>query len=111
MTSFVLDEGVTVTPSQRKTIETLHERVIAEHGEGFEYKRFEVHPFASNKAVEVFIEVGKVEETALDPIMNRSVRQIFVGERGGCELANPADSSKRGKIKKLDECVTAPTLS
>ena len=110
MSEFTLPEGVTVTPSQRKTISALHERVIAAHGEGFEYKRFEVHPFTSSKLLEVFIEVGKTVEGPMDPIMNRSVRQIFVGERGGCELANPAESKNRGKIKGLTECVTAPTI-
>src|SRR5210317_2197528 len=92
-------DGVPVTPSQLKTIEALKEQVIANHGEGFEYKRFEVHPFSSNNMLEVMIEVGKLEESAMDAIMNRSVRQIFVGERGGCELANPEDAEKRGKIK------------
>ena len=99
------------TPSQVKTIEALHEKVIAHHGEGFEYKLFEVYPFTSNRTMEVKIEVGKVEESGLDAILNRSLRVIFVGERGGCELANPADGKKKGKIKKLDECVTTPTFS
>ena len=111
MTEFTLPEGVTATPSQQKTVTALHERVLAEHGEGFEYKRFEVHAFSSGKMLEVFIEVGKVEEGPLDPILNRNVRQIFVGERGGCELANPENPEKRGKIKGLNECVTAPTVS
>lgn len=101
----------TATPSQSKTVSDLHEQVIAHHGEGFEYKRFEVYPFSSSRMLEVFIEVGKVTEGIMDSIQNRSVRQIFVGERGGCELVNPADSKKRGKIKKLSECVTEPTLS
>ena len=105
------DPGVECTPSQLKAIRSLHERVLAHHGEGFEYKRFEVHPFTSNRAIEVFIEVGKVEETGMDAIFNRDVRQVFIGERGGCELVNPADPEKKGKIKKLDECVTEPTLS
>ena len=103
-------EGVPVTPSQLKTIEALHKQVIANHGEDFEYKRFEVHPFSSNNMLEVMIEVGKANESLMDAIMNRSIRQIFVGERGGCELANPEDSEKRGKIKGLQECITAPTL-
>jgi hypothetical protein len=103
-------EGVAVTPSQLKTIEALREQVIANHGEGFEYKRFKVHPFSSSNLLEVMIEVGKVEETAMDAILNRTIRQIFVGERGGCELANPQDPEKRGKIKGLTECVTAITL-
>ena len=101
--------GVPVTPSQLKTIESLHETVIANHGDKFEYKRFEVFPFASNNMLELIIEVGKVEETAMDTITNRTIRQIFIGERGGCELANPADSEKRGKIKGLTESATAPT--
>ena len=102
-------EGVPVTPSQLKTIEQLKEQAITTHGEGFEYKRFEVHPFSSNGMLEVVIEVGKVNESGLDAIMNRSLRQIFVGERGGCELANHADPEKRGKIKGLNESITAPT--
>lgn len=102
--------GLPVTPSQLKTIEALHEQVIANHGEGFEYKRFDVFQFHSNSLLEVMIEVGKLDESPLDAITNRSVRQIFVGERGGCELANPEDSEKRGKIKGLQECITAPTL-
>jgi hypothetical protein len=101
---------VPVTPSQLKTIEALHEQVIANHGEGFEYKRFEVHPFSSNNMLEVMIEIGKVEETLMEAITSRSIRQIFVGERGGCELSNPKDPEKRGKIKGLQECITAPTL-
>ena len=52
MTEFSLPEGVTVTPSQQKTVTALHERVLAEHGEGFEYKRFEVHPFSSGKMLD-----------------------------------------------------------
>ncbi len=103
-------KGVPVTPSQLKTIEALHEQVITNHGEGFEYKRFDVHPFSSNAMLEVMIEIGKIEESPIEAIMNRSIRQIFVGERGGCELANPEDSEKRGKIKGLQECITAPTL-
>ena len=103
-------KGVPVTPSQLKTIEALHEQVLANHGEGFEYKRFDVHPFSSNSMLEVMIEIGKLEESPMDAILNRSLRQIFVGERGGCELANPEDSEKRGKIKGLQECITAPTL-
>ncbi len=99
------------TPSQTKTIRALHERVIAEHGEDFEYKLFEVYPFSSNRMLEVKIEIGKVEESGLDAILNRSLRVIFVGERGGCELANPADGKKKGKIKGLNECVTEPTFS
>jgi hypothetical protein len=108
--SETLYEGVPVTPSQLKTIEALHKKVIANHGEGFEYKRFEVHPFSSNAMLEVMIEIGKVEESLMDAITNRSIRQIFVGERGGCELSNPKDPEKRGKIKGLQECITAPTL-
>ncbi len=103
-------EGVPVTPSQLKTIKALHEQVLSNHGEGFEYKRFEVHPFSSNSMLEVMIEVGKVEETLMEAVTNRITRQIFIGERGGCELANPEDSEKRGKIKGLQECITAPTL-
>jgi len=103
-------KGVPVTPSQLKTIEALHEQVIANHGDGFEYKRFDVHPFTSNDMLELMIEVGKVEESALEAITSRSIRQIFVGERGGCELSNPEDPQKRGKIKGLNECATAPTL-
>lgn len=99
------------TPSQTKTLHALHERVIAEHGEGFEYKLFEVYPFSSNRMLEVKIEVGKVDESPLEAITGRSLRVIFVGERGGCELANPSDSEKRGKIKGLMECVTEPTFS
>lgn len=102
-------EGVPVTPSQLKTIEALHEQVLASHGEGSEYKRFEVHPFSSNSMLEVMIEVGKIEETLMEAVTNRTIRQIFVGERGGCELANPEDSEKRGKIKGLQECISAPT--
>ena len=105
-----LYEGVPVTPSQLKTIEALREQVIAHHDEGYEYKRFKVHPFSSNKMLEVMIEVGKVEETPAEYIWDRTVRQIFIGERGGCELANPQDKEKRGKIKGLTECVTALTL-
>lgn len=111
MTEFVLPEGVEATPSQVKTITTLHERVVASYGEEFEYKRFEVHPFSSARILEVMIEVGKVDETPMDAIFNREVRQIFVGERGGCELGNPEDAQKRGKIKGLNECVTEPTVS
>lgn len=107
--SETLFEGVSVTPSQLKTLEALKEQVIANHGEGFEYKRFDVHPFSSNNMLEVMIEIGKIEETAMDAVFSRSIRQIFVGERGGCELANPEDSEKRGKIKGLQECITAPT--
>lgn len=107
--SETLYEGVPVTPSQLKAIESLKEKVIEHHGEGFEYKRFEVHPFSSSGLLEVMIEIGKLDETPMDAILNRSVRQIFVGERGGCELANPEDSEKRGKIKGLQECITAPT--
>jgi len=102
-------KGVPVTPSQLKTIESLHEQVITNHGDEFEYKRFEVYPFASNSMLEVVIEVGKVNESGMDAITNRSIRQIFVGERGGCELVNPADPEKRGKIKGLNESATAPT--
>ena len=105
-----LYEGVPVTPSQLKTIEALHEQVIVHCGEGFEYKRFEVHPFSSSNLLEIMIEIGKVEESAMDAITNRSIRQIFVGERGGCELANPQNVEKRGKIKGLTECVTTPTF-
>ena len=111
MSEFAPLDGVTATPSQTKTILALHERVIAVHGEGFEYKRFEVHPFSSARILEVMIEIGKVEETGMDSVFNRTTRQIFVGERGGCELANPADPKKRGKIKGLTECVTEPTVS
>jgi hypothetical protein len=108
--SEVLYDGVPVTPSQLKTINALKKLVIAEHGDEYEYKRFEVFPFSSSKLLEVMIEVGKVEETAMDAITNRSLRQIFIGERGGCELANPEDAEKRGKIKGLTECVTARTF-
>lgn len=101
--------GVSVTPSQLKTINELHEQVIANHGDDFEYKRFDVHPFSSASMLEVVIEVGKVEESGMDAITGRTIRQIFVGERGGCELANPADPEKRGKIKGLTESATAPT--
>lgn len=102
--------GIPVTPSQLKTIEELHERVIANYTAGYEYKRFDVFLFHSNNLLEVMIEVGKVDETLMDAVTNRSIRQIFVGERGGCELANPEDPEKRGKIKGLQECITAPTL-
>ena len=105
-----LYEGVECTPSQLKTIKALREQVQANIGEDFELKRFEIHPFSSNKMLEVYMEVGKVQETALDAITGRTIRQIFVGERGGCELANPEDPTKRGKIKGLTECVTAVTL-
>ena len=103
-------KGVPVSPSQLKTIETLHEQVIANHGDGFEYKRFSVHPFTSISMLEIMIEVGNIDESPMDAILNRSLRQIFDGERGGCELGNPDDPEKRGKIKGLQECVTAPTL-
>lgn len=100
-------EGVTVTPSQKKILETLRKELLQKYGEGYEYKRFEIYPFTSNQSLEVLIEIGLIDETPLDAIINRTVRQIFVGERGGCELANPADQSKRGKIKGLKECVSA----
>ena len=106
----VLYEGVSVTPSQLKTIEALREQVIVHHGEGYEYKRFQVFPFSCSKIIEVLIEVGKHNETPAEYIWDRTVRQIFIGERGGCELANPQDKEKRGKIKGLTECVTALTL-
>jgi hypothetical protein len=99
-------EGVPVTPSQLKTIESLHEQVLAHHGDGYEYKRFQVFPFSCSRNVEILIEVGKHNESPAEYIWDRTVRQIFVGERGGCELANPEDSEKRGKIKGLMECVT-----
>jgi hypothetical protein len=106
----VLYEGVRVTSSQLKTIKALREQIIAHHGEGYEYKRFQVFPFSCSKIIEILIEVGKHHETPAEYIWDRTVRQIFVGERGGCELANPQDNEKRGKIKGLAECVTAPTL-
>lgn len=96
-----------MTPSQERAVENLREQVLAHYGDDFEYKRFEVYPFSSSKNIEVFIEVGRVEETPLEAITGREVRQIFIGERGGCELANPADPEKRGKIKGLRECVEA----
>ena len=97
-----------MTPSQERAVENLREQVLAHHGEGFEYKRFEVHPFTGDsKIVEVFIEVGKTDESPLDALTSRIVRQVFIGERGGCELANPADPAKRGKIKGLRECIEA----
>jgi hypothetical protein len=103
------DNGVSYTPSQRKIVDTLYEQVLIQHGDGFEYKRFDVYPFHCNSMLEVIIEVGKIEESPMDAALNRNIRQIFVGERGGCELANPKDSTKRGKIKGLNECVTEAT--
>jgi len=102
-------QGVQVTPSQLKTIEALRQQVLDFHGEGFEFKRFEVYPFASAKILEVLIEVGKTNETPVEAITERTLRQIYVGERGGCELANPSDPEKRNKIKGLRECVSAET--
>lgn len=100
-------EGVPVTPSQLKALEELREQILSQHGEGYEYKRFEVYPFSSNRSVELLVEVGKENETPIETITDRTVRQIFIGERGGCELSNPADPEKRGKIKGLQECVQA----
>ena len=102
-------EGLPVTPSQLKTLEALREQILAHHGEEYEYKRFEVFPFSSAKIVEAVIEVGKIDETPAEYIWERTVRQIFVGERGGCELANPANKEKSGKIKGLRECVATAT--
>ena len=93
-------EGVPCTPSQLKTIQSLHEKILEHHGDGYEFKRFEVYPFSSSKAVEVFTEVGKVEETALEALTSRTVRQLFIGERGKCELAGR-------KVTGLMECIQA----
>lgn len=102
-------EGVVVTPSQLKTLEALKEQILVHHGDGYEYKRFEVFPFSSARIVEVLSEVGKIDETPAEYIWDRTVRQIFVGERGGCELINPEDPERRGKIKGLQECVATAT--
>jgi hypothetical protein len=111
MIPFGVMENITASPSQIRAIDVLYERVIIEHGaDGLEYKRFEVHHFSTSRMLEVFIEVGKTNETGMDAIMNRSIRQIFIGERGGCELTNPKDPKKHGKIKGLDECIIEPTL-
>lgn len=105
MSKSVTFEGVSVTPSQLKTLEALKEQILVHRGEGYEYKRFEIHEFTSARMLEVVIEVGKIHETPAEYIWDRTVRQIFVGERGGCELANPADKEKSGKVKGLRECV------
>lgn len=109
MDKHVTFEGVIATPSQLKTLEALREQIIAHHGEGYEYKRFEVHEFLLARMLEVVVEVGKTDESPKDMIYGRTLRQIFIGERGGCELANPADKEKSGKIKGLRECVTTVT--
>ena len=92
-----------MTPSQTKAVEALREQVLPKYGEGYEYKRFETHPFTSNpKLLEVFVEVGKADENPLEAITHRFVTQFWVGERGGVELAN----QPKGKpIKGLRECV------
>jgi hypothetical protein len=110
MSKQVTFEGVSVTPSQLKTLAALKEQILVHHGEGYEYKRFEVFPFSSARIVEVLIEVGKTDESPAEYIWDRTVRQIFVGERGGCELINSADREKSGKIKGLRECVISPTI-
>ena len=110
MSKHVTFEGVVASPSQLKTLEALREQVIAHHGEGYEYKRFEIYEFLIARILEVVIEVGKIDESPKDMIHGRILRQIFVGYRGGCELGNPQDKEKRGKIKGLTECVTALTL-
>jgi len=99
--------GVPVTPSQKKALEQLRENILLHHGDGYEFKRFEVYPFSSNRSIEVLTEVGLIDETPIQAITNRTIRQIFIGERGGCELSNPADPEKRGKIRGLQECVEA----
>jgi hypothetical protein len=71
--------------------------------------RFEVYEFILARILEVVVEVGKIDESPKDMIYGRTHRQIFIGKRGGCELANPADKEKAGKIKGLRECVTSAT--
>lgn len=97
-----------MTPSQEKTIQELKIKALEHMGEGFEYKRFDVYPFVSNpKLLEVFIEFGKIDETIMESISGRVCRQIWVGERGGCELANPKNPKDTGKVKGIDGCCTA----
>lgn len=109
MDKHVTFEGVATTPSQLKTLEALKEQILAHHGDGYEYKRFEVYEFLLARLLEVVVEVGKIDESPKDMLYGRTLRQIFVGERGGCELANPADKEKSGKIKGLRECVATAT--
>ena len=96
-----------MTPSQEKTIGKLKIKALEHAEEGFEFKRFEVYSFKSNpKILELFIELGKKDETVTEAIYNRKCRQIWVGERGGCELANPKNPKDFGKIKGIEGCCT-----
>ena len=98
-----------MTPSQKKAVQAIRQEIIDRHGYGDtkEFKKFEVKELDWGGKISVCTSYGLInDEGTMASIFCRDERYLFVGPRGGIELANCKRKSK-AKVTGLFDSINA----
>jgi len=107
--SRLVGDAVVMTERQKHKVEWLRDRVLEHdgHGDGYEYKKFELHGFTDSSLVWVISEVGKEgDEDTMASVFCRTMRHIMIGPRGGMTLVNAAPGQGRVHGQKVTYYLT-----
>ena len=96
-----------LTPKQLNVVEALKERVIEVDGKDMTDPVMAIYVSRMHSKPGCLI-VEMVVGQGIHASENSVLRTVFVGERGGVELMNPADVNLRGKIKDLEGVISTP---
>jgi hypothetical protein len=100
-------ENKKLTPKQVNVVEALKERVIEVDGKDMTDPVMAIHISRMHSKPGCLI-VEMVVGQGIHASDDSTLRLIFIGERGGVELMNPADVNLRGKIKDLEGVISTP---
>lgn len=97
--AYIFPCEVPLTKSQHKRLAILHQKLLLHHGLGerhvhkYEYKQWEVREVYRGK-LSLVAEMGRIGDENNASIILREHRHIFIGPRGGLELASARVKSK-----------------